>query len=52
MASLAHPQETSSRAYTPPGGKKMFFPATPRLGLKNEICSTERGVCARYGNGA
>jgi hypothetical protein len=30
MASLAHPQETSSTAYTPPGGKKMFFPATPR----------------------
>lgn len=30
MASLAHPQETSSPAYTPPGGKKMFFPATPR----------------------
>jgi hypothetical protein len=30
LAALAHGQEPSPPAYTPPGGKKMFFPATPR----------------------
>jgi hypothetical protein len=30
IVSLAHAQEPSSPAYKPPGGKKMFSPATPR----------------------